>query len=352
METAYIIRNGVIIGADGFSPVVTVTDIEGGHNVAIEDKNGVKNFEVLDGKDAEQRIYTTLAELGLTAPVTVGDIFNAMKDKTIAMIACEDITDHITDVPMSHGVLTIKKGGIGRFSIDYQNSLFGSPCNVKRWIGTLKGSDGTGLTWKQLSAEPTFVTLSDIGLTADATFQDVIDALPKGASALLGVKEFTNYQTIFPYEEGNDQFARVHIVKGVADGSSMYARWFRKDGAKEAIAIFNINDNKFAGWQELATMDKVNASLGELCNKKIYCGEAWGTIVNGFLSVANPIGKAGNVIATMKYLSKNNPVGYSITTQVTLSTVNFYLRWHRESDGVEAYPPDGTEIAISYMIFY
>ena len=103
---------------------------------------------------------------------------------------------------------------------------------------------------------------------------------------------------------------------------------------------------------ELATMDNVNASLGELCNKKIYCGEAWGTIVNGFLSVANPIGKAGNVIATMKYLSKNNPVGYSITTQVTLSTINFYFRWHRESDGTEAYPPDGTEIAISYMIFY
>ena len=103
---------------------------------------------------------------------------------------------------------------------------------------------------------------------------------------------------------------------------------------------------------ELATMDNVNASLGELCNKKIYCGEAWGTIVNGFISARNPIGKAGNVIATMKYLSKNNPVGYSITTQVTLSTINFYFRWHRESDDTEAYPPDGTEIVISYMIFY
>ena len=44
-------------GADGFAPVVTVTDIEGGHNVAIEDKNGVQNFEVLDGKDAEVSQY-------------------------------------------------------------------------------------------------------------------------------------------------------------------------------------------------------------------------------------------------------------------------------------------------------
>lgn len=103
----------------------------------------------------------------------------------------------------------------------------------------------------QLDSARTYTTLAELGLTTDATFQNVISALPKGGSALLGVKEFTNYQTIFPYEDGNDQFARIHIVKGVADGSSMYARWFRKDGIKEAIAIFNINDNKFVGWQKI-----------------------------------------------------------------------------------------------------
>ena len=40
-------------GQDGFSPIVTVTETDKGHNVAIEDVNGVQNFEVLDGKDAE-----------------------------------------------------------------------------------------------------------------------------------------------------------------------------------------------------------------------------------------------------------------------------------------------------------
>ena len=98
-------------------------------------------------------------------------------------------------------------------------------------------------------------------------------------------------------------------------------------------------------------IDKVNGKLGELCNKKIYCGEVMGTIVNGSISTSNPIGKAGNVIATMKYI-KNIPYGYSVTAQATLSELNFYFRWHRESDGAEAYPPDGTEITISYMIFY
>lgn len=104
-------------------------------------------------------------------------------------------------------------------------------------------------------------------------------------------------------------------------------------------------------WTELATMDKVNASLGELCNKKIYCGEVTGTTVDGFIGIKNPIGKSGNVIATMKY-ANGNPRGYSVTAQATLSELNFYFRWHRESDGAEAYPPDGTEITISYMIFY
>ena len=103
-------------------------------------------------------------------------------------------------------------------------------------------------------------------------------------------------------------------------------------------------------WQELATMDKVNASLGELCNKKIYCGEVTGTTVNGAICTINPIGKVGNAIATIKYTIL--PRGYSITAQTTESELNFYLRWHRESDGLEAYAPDGVEMTISYMIFY
>ena len=44
-------------GADGFSPVITVTETAEGHNVAIEDVNGVQNFDVLNGKDAEVTQY-------------------------------------------------------------------------------------------------------------------------------------------------------------------------------------------------------------------------------------------------------------------------------------------------------
>lgn len=131
----------------------------------------------------------------------------------------------------------------------------------------------------------TYTTLAELGLTADATFQDVVDTLPEGGSALLGVTEFTNYQTIFPYEEGNDQFARVHMVKGAADGSRMYARWFRKDGVKEAIAIFNIDDNKFGGWR-LLDNQQIYTSLTELgLTEPVSVGEVFNAMVDNTMAM-------------------------------------------------------------------
>lgn len=38
-------------GADGFSPSISVQDIDGGHRVTITDKDGEKPFDVMDGKD-------------------------------------------------------------------------------------------------------------------------------------------------------------------------------------------------------------------------------------------------------------------------------------------------------------
>lgn len=37
-------------GAPGFSPIVTVTDLEGGHRVTIEDLEGARTFDVMDGE--------------------------------------------------------------------------------------------------------------------------------------------------------------------------------------------------------------------------------------------------------------------------------------------------------------
>lgn len=49
-EAVYISSSGGG-GGDGFSPIVNVTPIDGGHKVSITDKNGEKTFDVMDGKD-------------------------------------------------------------------------------------------------------------------------------------------------------------------------------------------------------------------------------------------------------------------------------------------------------------
>lgn len=43
----------IMDGQDGISPVVSVEDIDGGHRVTITDKDGEKVFDVMDGKDGD-----------------------------------------------------------------------------------------------------------------------------------------------------------------------------------------------------------------------------------------------------------------------------------------------------------
>lgn len=43
-------ESGEFDGEDGFSPVISVDQIEGGHRVTITDKTGTKSFDVLDGQ--------------------------------------------------------------------------------------------------------------------------------------------------------------------------------------------------------------------------------------------------------------------------------------------------------------
>lgn len=40
-------------GDDGFSPVVEIAEIEGGHRVTVTDANGSQSFDVMNGKDGE-----------------------------------------------------------------------------------------------------------------------------------------------------------------------------------------------------------------------------------------------------------------------------------------------------------
>lgn len=56
------LTNATLKGEDGFSPVIEVEEIEGGHQVTITDANGTQSFTVMDGEDIEIENYYTKQE--------------------------------------------------------------------------------------------------------------------------------------------------------------------------------------------------------------------------------------------------------------------------------------------------
>lgn len=110
-----------------------------------------------------------------------------------------------------------------------------------------------------------YTTLQELGLDANATVEDVINEMPNGSIALInaGSSDFANYKTIFPYKTNDDNYARLHIVKG-GSNARVLVKWFRKDGTREAIAYIDGND-KITGWNEPTVgISKTYTKLEEL----------------------------------------------------------------------------------------
>jgi hypothetical protein len=113
-----------------------------------------------------------------------------------------------------------------------------------------------------------YTSLAELGLTADATVDDVIVRLPVGGCAKLKTTEFTNYQTLFPNEEEGDMHATVKIDKGHnIYGSRTIIMWIRKDASKIAYGGLD-STNKVAWWNKVATKSYVDSkhkySTGEV----------------------------------------------------------------------------------------
>ena len=149
------------------------------------------------GKDA---YFTSLEQLGLTGPTTVGEVFVAMPNKSMLMLNVEALVDDgtntqtVIDVPKDYGILTIEKYAPGRHRIEYSSSLGGSSSDVRKWIGSIKGNDGTGLRWIELTGSAKiYTTMAELGLDgATATVQDVMDAISVGEIAMLRTDAFNN----------------------------------------------------------------------------------------------------------------------------------------------------------------
>lgn len=93
-------------GTDGVSPTVSVTDITGGHRVAITDKTGTKNFDVMNGND-----YVLTEQ----DKADIAEMVNAPVDD-VQINGSSIVTDGVANVPIasrSHlGVVKVVGNGV------------------------------------------------------------------------------------------------------------------------------------------------------------------------------------------------------------------------------------------------
>lgn len=238
-------------GKDGFSPVVNTKEIENGYRVDIRDAQGNHTFDILNGKNglSEGKVYTSLNELVLTADATIEDVRGKLQVGESCCIRTDAFTNWSTLFNgIQWGYLKITKT---------VNAL----CEI--WLNDITSDNGLyyGIQasgkfskWQKVQTRQTYISLAQMGLTADATIDDVIGALKDGETALISTNEFTNYKDgMFPNQCTNDQYAVIKVEK--ESGSKVFLEWRQKAGNAYAIGGLDGN-NKFTNWDNLVRFKK------------------------------------------------------------------------------------------------
>ena len=193
--------------------------------------------------------YTSLSQLGLTADATIDDV----RDKLQVGESCCIRTDAFTNWStlfnsVQWGYLKITKTVNGLCEI-WLNDI----TSDNRLYYGIQAS-GKFSKWQQVQTRLTYVSLSQLGLTADATIDDVINALKEGETALISTNEFTNYKDgMFPNQCTNDQYAVIKVEK--ESGSKVFLEWRQKAGNAYAIGGLD-GSNKFTNWDNLVRFKK------------------------------------------------------------------------------------------------
>lgn len=261
-------------GADGFSPVVTVTEIEGGHNIAIEDVNGIQNFEVLDGKDGEDAKTT---QYGL---VTNAQNFKIDLTKnnaswygmftfnfTYGYMPCEInfvITDKvyytITKGQNIVSALTYTQNGANYIiGIDLTAKVYGTQVvDMSSEFGTINSltaetfAGTTSAIYKGAYSMYSYSSLADLGLTTSATINDIVGKMANNSMFVYKTDVFDLSQ----YE--NLQFATVTIIK--QGNNRVQAIMTDKDTGDLYVGKMD-STNKFVGWNKATTDEILHTDL-------------------------------------------------------------------------------------------
>lgn len=133
------------------------------------EENKVK--EIIDN-ERPIKTFTNITQLGLSAGCSVEDIFLALPNNSYFECGTASGVDGystITNLPTTSTstLLTIRKYTQARFNIEVKISSSGDVEPNEMYIGQLKGSDGTGLTWSRVcttkvaDVSTTYITFSD-----------------------------------------------------------------------------------------------------------------------------------------------------------------------------------------------
>ena len=140
-------------------------------------------------------------------------------------------------------------GKIMKYDKEYSSSV----PNLTKILHTELDAYTTEFDEKLATKSATYTTLEELGLTADATVDDVYGALKDGETAILDTSEFTNQLTMFPNFCTNDQYAILQVEK--KNSNRAFIEWRQKDGNAYAIAGLNSN-NQFTNWGNIVRFKK------------------------------------------------------------------------------------------------
>ena len=224
-KDSYVKKTDITDTIDSTSTSTNIPSAKGVYDNAIKDKN--------------LKTYSEISQLGLTYPITVGEIFNAMPEHSMAHLMADN-RSVITDCPTTNGILIIDKCYPSKFSIEFKVSASGEVTGNTLYIGQLKGSDASGLTWSKLATESQITELKSKHFAGLICRSDTFDltqfGYPNTATSLAGIVMYISVYTTsshgfylchFPLE---DRYCFSYYLGGGADIAS-----FTKDGSKITV---------------------------------------------------------------------------------------------------------------------
>ena len=172
-------------GADGFSPVITVTDITGGHRVTITDATGSRTVDIMDGEPGAPGNPGSPGADGVSPTVAVSSITDGHRvtitDKTGAHSF--DIMDGVDGDPGDPGhspVLTSSKSG--KVTTIYSDGAqLAQISDGEDGTTVIDDSAGSGDTDKVWSADKTAGEVSDLNSALNANYLSTYFELADGS---------------------------------------------------------------------------------------------------------------------------------------------------------------------------